>query len=251
MADGEQAGGTADGAPLYQRVKAHVLARIAAGDLKPGARVPSEHELVAELGVSRMTANRALRELMAEGRLTRTAGVGTFVAPARPVGTVLEIKNIAEEIAERGGRHSADVLHLAEEPADAGIAAGFDLSAGTALFHSILLHREDGRPLQIEDRWVLPAAAPDYLTLDFTRITPSRHLLDTAPVVEVEHVVEAGLPDARTADLLEMAAGEPILRLSRRTWIDGPAGRGGRVASLADFIYPGSRYRLGGRFRPV
>ncbi|WP_225889837.1 histidine utilization repressor [Indioceanicola profundi] len=238
----------ADDAPLYQRVKAHVLDRIAVGELKPGDRVPSEHELVAALGVSRMTANRALRELTAEGRLTRTAGVGTFVAAAKPVGTVLEIRNIADEIRERGGTHSADVLHLAEEEAPAAVAAAFDLAPGTPLYHSILLHRENGRPLQIEDRWVLPAAAPGYLALDFTRITPSRHLLDEAPVVEVEHLVEAILPDARTARLLEMEAGEPCLRLSRRTWTDGPAGR---VASLADFLYPGSRYRLGGRFRPV
>ncbi|MFM2041759.1 MAG: histidine utilization repressor [Pseudomonadota bacterium] len=239
---GEPAGGAA---PRYQQVKAYVLDRIAAGALRPGDRVPSEHELVAALGVSRMTANRALRELTAEGRLTRTAGVGTFVAPAKPVGTVLELRDIAEEIRERGGRHSADLLHLGEEEAPAEIAAAFDLAPGTMLYRSLLLHRENGRPLQMEDRWVLPAAAPGYLAVDFSRTTPSRHLLDTVPVSEVEHVVEAGCADARTARLLEMTMGEPLLRLSRRTWM-GP-----RVVSLVEFRYPGSRYRLGGRFRPV
>jgi len=253
LADAAAMDGMGDGgtAPLYRQVKAHVLDLIATGALKPGDRVPSEHELVSALGVSRMTANRALRELTAEGRLTRTAGVGTFVAERRPVGAMLAIRNIADEIRERGGAHSADPLHLAAEALPPDLASRFDLPVGTVLFHSLLLHREDGRPLQLEDRWVLPDAAPDYLSLDFRTVTPSQHLLEVAPVQEVEHLVEAVIPDARTARLLDMAAGEPCLKLSRRTWIDGVAGRGGRVASLAVFLYPAGRYRLGGRFRPV
>src|SRR5882724_8547214 len=54
-------------APHYLRIKEQILAMIGRGELKPGDRVSSEHELVASFGVSRMTANRALRELMFEG----------------------------------------------------------------------------------------------------------------------------------------------------------------------------------------
>jgi len=237
--------------PRYKRVKCHVLARIATGDLQPGDRVPSEHELVAELGVSRMTANRALRELTAEGQLTRKAGVGTFVATPKPWGTVLEIRNIADEVRARGGRHSCDVLLLTEEPADEGLAAGFDLPLASPLYHTLILHREDGRPLQVEERWTLPAVAPGFLSLDFTRITPSEHLLTHAPVREVEHLVEAVMPPQPLRDLLAMQPGEPALLLHRRTWVTGAEGVGTRVASLADLWYPGPRYRLGGRFRPV
>jgi GntR family transcriptional regulator, histidine utilization repressor len=67
----------------YLRVKRSVVDRIAKGSLKPGARVPSENELVREFGLSRMTVNRALRELAADGVLQRIAGVGTFVAEQR------------------------------------------------------------------------------------------------------------------------------------------------------------------------
>lgn len=65
-------------APLYQKVKAHILKKIEQGELASSSRVPSENELVAELKVSRMTANRALKELAAEGILTRVAGGGYF-----------------------------------------------------------------------------------------------------------------------------------------------------------------------------
>ena len=67
-------------APIYQRVKQAIVNQIRAGHWQPHQRVPSESELVAELGVSRMTINRALRELTSEGFLIRMQGVGTFVA---------------------------------------------------------------------------------------------------------------------------------------------------------------------------
>ena len=43
----------------------------ASGQIKPGDRLPSEHELVAQFGISRMTVNRALRELVDQGRIVR------------------------------------------------------------------------------------------------------------------------------------------------------------------------------------
>ncbi len=61
-------------APIYQRVKQAIVNQIRAGHWQPHQRVPSESELVAELGVSRMTINRALRELTSEGFLIRMQG---------------------------------------------------------------------------------------------------------------------------------------------------------------------------------
>ena len=66
--------------PIYQLIKDAVVDKIRAGEWLPGTRVPSENALAAELGVSRMTAHRALRELTQHGLLTRVHGVGTFVA---------------------------------------------------------------------------------------------------------------------------------------------------------------------------
>jgi len=81
---------------LYLAVKEHIRAKIQSGAWKVGDRVTSEHELVAELGVSRMTAHRALRELAAEGLLQRVAGVGTFVADGKAESSLLQVANIAD-----------------------------------------------------------------------------------------------------------------------------------------------------------
>ena len=66
--------------PRYQQVKDLIIDQISCGSLRPNDRVPSENELVEATGVSRMTANRALRELTSEGYVERIAGSGTFVA---------------------------------------------------------------------------------------------------------------------------------------------------------------------------
>lgn len=60
--------------PAYQQIKRYVVERIAKGDWKPGAAIPTEAELVKEFGVARMTVSRALRELTAERVLTRIQG---------------------------------------------------------------------------------------------------------------------------------------------------------------------------------
>src|SRR3546814_16341587 len=109
-----------------------------------------------------MTVLRALRERTTEGWVERVQGAGTFVAPPKPQSEVLDIRNIAEEIAARGHRHSAVVRFLRRERARALDARLLGLQRGDAVFHSLIVHREDGQPVQIEDRWVNPAAAPDY-----------------------------------------------------------------------------------------
>ena len=231
-------------APLYQKVKRYIKERIQAGDWPRDTRIPSEHKLVKNLGVSRMTVNRALRELTTEGYLIRLQGVGTFVSPCKPQSALLEIRSIAEDIKQRGGKHTSIVHLLTEEKASKDIATAMNLTSGRPVFHSIIVHSENGRPVQYSDRYVNPAVAPDFLNQDFSIITPSRYLLDVTPLTEAEHVIEAVLPDRQVQILLDIKPGEACLVLNRRTWSNDV------VATKSRFVYPGSRHRLGGRFKP-
>src|ERR1700744_6527867 len=128
-----------DAAPLYAGVKQMILDRIHSGEWPPKYRVPSENQLVLELGVSKMTANRALRELASEGALVRIQGVGSFVAERKGSSTLFEVRNIAEEIAERGHTHDANVIVLAEETAAPDVADALELDIGAAVFHSLIV----------------------------------------------------------------------------------------------------------------
>ena len=197
--------------PAYEQIKRYVIRRITEGDWKPGGLIPSETELVKEFGVARMTVSRALRELTSERVLTRVQGSGTFVAPQRYESTVLEIRNIADEIAARGHRHSARVLTL--EPSDDPQALeALGLSSGPA-FHSCIVHSEEGEPIQYEDRYVNPKVFPEYLQQDFTIETPNHYMVRLAPIQRAEFRIYAQKPDAYVRRHLSMEIGEPCLQL--------------------------------------
>ncbi|MFL5010764.1 histidine utilization repressor [Rhizobium sp.] len=230
-----------DSTPLYAGVKQVILDRIQSGEWPPKYRVPSENELVVELGVSKMTANRALRELANEGELIRIQGVGSFVAERKGYSALFEVRNIAEEIAERGHVHEASVIVLAQETASPEIADALELPIGAAVFHSLIVHSENGVPVQIEDRFVHPEAAPEYLDQDFSTLTPNAYLTAAAPLSGSEHVVEAAMPQAWECKLLTIMKTEPCLTIRRRTW------SAKQVVSTARLVYPGHRYRLEAR----
>lgn len=231
--------------PLYQQVKDYIVDRINSNVLQPGMRIESEAELVAALNVSRMTVNRALRELTAEGRLSRRQGQGTFVATRKPQAALFTIQSIADEIGARGGRYSCLIHLLEEEKAPPALAAVMELAPYAPVFHAIIIHKEDDVPIQLACRYVLPEIAPHFLEQDFTRMTVSQYLLGIAPVAAIEHVVEALIPEPWVRSLLEINSSEPCLALHRKTWV------GDRIATSSTFYSPGSRYTLGGRFTPT
>jgi len=226
----------------YATVKASLKQRIAQGGWQPGTRLPSERELVQQFGCARMTVRRALRELEEEGLIERRQGSGSFVAELHPISNLLRVRDIADEIAERGHVHGTRVLGLSQDAADAPLAAAMRLGVGAPVFRAQLVHLENGVPIQFEDRHVNPALAPDLLAHDFTRVTPSFVLFEHAPLTEAEQVVEATLATPALARLLEVAVGSALLMVSRRTVSQGT------VASVARLYHPGARYRLVGSF---
>jgi GntR family transcriptional regulator, histidine utilization repressor len=230
--------------PLYLKVKRHILDNIDSGKWATATRVPSENDLVKTFGVSRMTANRALRELRDAGVLVRVAGVGSFVAERQAQAHPLQVRGIAEEIRSRGHVHRAQIVSLERVRAAPKLADDFCIAARSELYCSLIVHFENDRPIQLEDRYVLPALAPGYLEVDFSRTTPHDYLVAVAPLQEAEHLLRAEMPDERTRKLLAMKRDEPCLIVIRRTWTAG------QIASVARLHYPGSRYEMSGRFRP-
>lgn len=229
--------------PAYEQVKAFIRGRISSGQWKPGDPVPSETALMQQFGISRMTVNRGLRELAGEGLVTRVQGSGTRVAQLHRISSRLTIRDIHEEVAERGHVHGTRVLLVAKEKASAAMAQSLGLKTGGAVFHSLLVHLENGVAIQYEDRYVNPAAAPDYLKTDFTQVSPTLHLLQHAPLTEASYSIEACLPTAEEAKQLGIKRSEPCLAMMRRTV------SGGHVASVARLVYPGSRYSFAGQFQ--
>ena len=228
----------------YARVKQFLKDGLASGRWPPGALMPSEAELVAQFQVSRMTANRAIRELQAEGLVVRTQGVGTFAAPLHRVSSTLTIHDLHDEIESRNHTHHA-VVHLQQqEAATPALAAQLGVAPGSAVFHTLIVHHENGVPLQCEDRYVNPACAQHYLQADFTQITPTHYMFTATGLWRAQYSIEAARPTVQEARLLAITELEPCLIVVRRTFTRDAA------ITIARLVHPGQRYVLEGSFTP-
>ena len=229
-------------APFYEKVKQEISEKIASGIWHPHDRIPSEAELVAQYGFSRMTINRALRELTDEGLLVRLQGVGTFVAEPKGQSALFEIRSIADEINARQHQHRCEVITLERTQASAQQALVLNVKEGTSIFHSVMVHYENELPVQIEDRCVNAEIVPAYLAQDYSQTTPHAYLSLIAPLTEGEHIVEAVRASAEECALLNIKEHDPCLLIRRKTW------SASSIVSHARLLFPGSRYRLQGRF---
>ncbi len=228
--------------PLYLQIKRSILQKVHSGEWPIHHNIPSEKALTDLFGVSRMTVNRALRELTTQGVLVRVQGVGTFVSENKGESTLMSVRNIADEIKAHNHQHRTEVILLEKCLATPELALIFEVMAGQVIFHSIMVHYDNDVPVQLEDRFVNSAVAPDYLIQDFSVQTPHAYLTAVAPLTEGEHVVEAVLISEKEATWLQIAPTEACLQIRRKTWSHQ------KVVTSAQLLYPGSRYRLEGRF---
>ena len=230
--------------PLYQQVKAYILEKIRTGKWTPDMKIASESSLVKTMGVSRMTVNRALRELTSEGQLVRLQGVGTFVARKKLPSERLKLRSVAQEIKERGGQHVCEIHLLQQETASPELASDMGLESNAPVYHAVMVHKDKDTPIQLADRYINPAMAPNFLKQDFTHITPDNYLMDILPAMEAEHIIEAVMPDKRIQNLLQIPRTEACLLLRRRTRVNGG------VVTRNQFIYAGSRHKIEDPFPP-
>ncbi|PHQ69988.1 MAG: histidine utilization repressor [Sneathiella sp.] len=224
--------------PLYEQVKSYVLKRIESGEWPAYYQMPSEHTLVKDMGISRMTIHRALRELTQAGYLERIQGVGTFIAVRKKQRKMLELKEVDEVIRARGTRYHCDIHFLQTEPIESDAATAMDMRPGDSVFRSYSVHRENNIPVMLEDRYVNPDLMPDFLEADFTTVTADTLINSRFALLSHEHDLHAALSNAETHHFLELEDATACLVLNRRTWL------GDEILSTVKMLFPGNRYRI-------
>ncbi|WP_407330321.1 histidine utilization repressor [Enterovibrio sp. 27052020O] len=227
--------------PRFKQIQAYLQKKIDSREWPVGTRIPTEAELCEQFSVSRMTVNKAVRDLVNEGWLERTPRLGTFVCQKKAESPLMDIRNIADEIRERGQRYHSEIISLQAINSPEDVAMRLGMMLGTEVFKSEIVHFADEVPVQMEIRWVNPVHAPDYLKQDFSTITPNQYLVTRCPLSTIEHTVEAILPPANVASLLKMQSDQPCLLLHRRTWSSS------QLISAALLYHPGDRYKLSAR----
>ncbi len=228
--------------PIYQQIKTTIEGKITNGEWVAGQKLPSENDLVVALNVSRMTINRALRELTQQGMVNRVHGLGSFVADRPRHASLIELQDIALEIAESGKQHSSRIIALDSRVASDEIATKMQMPKVSEVFFLSAVHLQDELPIQFEERYVNPKLVPEFIQQDFNRETSTAYLLKQFRPDEMEHVVSAVIPDLQVQNFLKIERNQPCLQLKRRTWINQ------QVVTQVTLTYPGNRYDLGARY---
>ncbi len=230
--------------PLYLQIKNEILHRIQTGDLQPEDRIPSEHQLSKRFHVSRVTVQRAIRELVSEGLLRRTQGSGTFVTKFTHRFSLIEVRDVVEEIRRLGGEPTTEVLlHRRFTPPE-DIQKLIEVELDTDVFHVALIQSMDGEPVAHEERFAVVDVYPDFLNQDFSKRSVFNYLSSRSVLEDIENVVSAVLADKHMATMLEIDPADPCVRVRRRNWYKG------QCVTLTQITYAGTRQVLASRYPP-
>lgn len=202
--------------PLYAQLRDALRAGILEGRLQPHARLPSESEISASWGVSRITVRQALGDLQKEGLIVRVQGKGAFVAQPRATQQLQRLEGLAEALAGQGQQVHSRRLAMIVRAAPA-IAAQLELAARTEVVQLTTLRYLDRQPLSVNVSHFTPAIGERIARIDVS----GRDLIevlerDLGQAVErAELEIGAQAMPEREAKLLKVAAGEPALRVHR------------------------------------
>ncbi len=230
--------------PLYRQIKRAIAEPILSGKFDPGTRLPSEDGFTKIFNTSRMTVNRALQMLADEGLITRHRRNGTFVAAQVAEHAVMELRDIADEVADLGAAYSYKLLHRDTIRADKSLAARLGTASGKTVLYLQCLHLADDVPFVIEDRYINIKSVPGAALESFDQTPPSRWLLENVPWTRAEHAITASNAPSSIATLLDIAEFDACLCIERTTWLSE------RPVTYVQLTYPATRHRLVGHFSP-
>jgi len=247
--------------PAYQRIKNAILDNIHSGKWQAGAAISTEMALAEEFGVSRMTVNRALKELSEERVLERRQGSGTFVAQQQFNHTFVEVRNIAQDLKSANRDYQAQVLSkraITASMLDDEMRGKFDIdeaafssnanetdsdtnSAEAAILYEVkIIHFADGQPIQFEERWVDATKVPEFIEQDFSVVNTSDYLIAKSPLERGSYTIRALAAANEIADALQIAPQSPTLVLCRQTY------SAGQVLTFVKMWHAGDRYQFSG-----
>ena len=228
---------------LHARIRSEIEARILSGDWPPGHRIPTESELVATYSCSRMTVNKAMSSLAAEGLVLRNRRAGTVVARPRIHSAILNIPDIRAKVEERGATYGYHVLTDELRPPCCVHLGSEGHHLGQSRFIRSV-HLSDALPMMLEDRHIFLDAAPDAEHADFRTEPPGAWLVAHIACTEAEHRIAAIAAEPPVARTLEIATGAPCLLVERRTW------RGTETVNIVRQVFRGDAFDLIARFGP-
>ena len=208
-------------ASLHQRILAEIEGRIVSGEWAPGYRIPYEVDLARTYGCSRMTVNKVMTQLVKSGLIERRRRSGSVVRRPTSQSAVLEIRDIAREVAALGKPYFYRLLSAERTHADAAECALLELAKPGPVLRLRCLHLAGPEPFCVEQRLINLEAVPAAAEVSFAAEPPGAWLVAKVPWSAAEHVIKAVGADALVSELLAVKRGFPCLAMQRRTTFAG------------------------------
>ena len=223
--------------PLYRQITESMIAAIKEGTLKPGQRIENEVALSKRMAISRLTARRALQELVTAGLLLRRRGAGTRVAPPH-IQRQLALTSFNDDLVEAGHTSHTEVLSYQVQFAGEKFSSLLNCDPTDEVVRIKRLRSLDHEPLSIL-RNVLPSdVAPSFSDL-------SEHGLYECfkqagvNLVSAIQTIGARNATAEESHALNLDSGAALLTMTRVSCDDR-----GRVIECASHVYDAARYNM-------
>jgi GntR family transcriptional regulator len=207
-------------APLYGKVEEVLASEIARGDHQPGDRLPSEDELLARFGVSRITIRRAIQNLIQRGMVEIRRGRGTFVLAPKVSQELTKLTGFVEDMDTHGRKASARVMSQGVVAASSRVAQHLGISKGTRVMRIERVRLADSVPMSFDETY-LPLEIGRKIVRNDLRVMPIFTLLEEMygiPLTEAEYTLEAAAASAHVADALNVPEGAPVFRIERTSF---------------------------------
>ncbi len=225
-------------APKQSEARARVLDLIE--QLSVGQAIPSERQLSADLGVSRLTVRAALDDLVRQGLLVRRRGSGTFVSEPK-IAQELTMTSFTEDMRRRGMVPGSRTIELKSQPAGAWLGRILHVSPSESLIVIKRLRLADHETMAIETLHVRASLVPDLSAEDledhsFYALLTERYGLD---IVGGHQTIEPTVTNEEESELLGVPLHSPAFLFERTT-----RSPDGQIVEYVRSIYRGDRYRL-------
>jgi GntR family transcriptional regulator len=224
--------------PQYRQIEQALRERIAT--LRPGERLPSDSELCAEFGVSRMTARNAMQRLAEDGLIARHPGRGSFVIEPPAHRRANRLMTFTQEMLRRGRVPSSRLLTRVIRPSSTAEATALEIPQRQPIVHLRRIRLADDEPIALESTVLVGDCADAVMTADLAHGSLHETLGRAGCVLRHgSGTIAAAAATAEDARLLGIRTGDPLL-VERRVISDG----NGRRIESTESRYPADRYAL-------
>ena len=204
-----------------------------------GTAIPSERQLSADLGVSRLTVRAALDDLAREGYLVRRRGSGTYVQQPK-ISQQLTMTSFSEDMRRRGMAPSSTTLSLTRQLAGPRLGRFLNVSPGDEVVVVKRLRLADGVSMAIETlhipAGVVPGVEPRDLEGSFYELLRERYGIEIASAMQT---IEPTVTNEEESAALGVPLHSPAFLFERTT-----RSASGEIVEFVRSIYRGDRYKL-------